>query len=92
MYGKLINGALEYAPFNFTSSNGVTANIDNDKLKELGYKEIEETAAEYDPANEYLEPSYSETEDKILVTYQVKIIDIMDLKKEKIEQSKLNLA
>lgn len=94
MYGKLNNEILEYAPKVFTTSNGVIVNFNSnkDKMKEFGYKEIEENLIDYDIENEYLEPSYEETEEKIIINYKIKQIDITELKKEKIEQSKLNLA
>lgn len=94
MYGKLIEGVLEYAPKIFTTSNGVIVNFNSnkDKMIEFGYKKIEDNIVEYNTIDEYLEASYKETEDKIIINYEVKPIDITEFKKEKIEQSKLILA
>ena len=94
MYGKLINGILEYAPKVFTTSNGVIVNFNSDRAKmlEFGYKEVVEEQVEYNTIDEYLEPTYEETEDKIIVTYTVRTIDITEDKLYKIQQSKENLA
>ena len=94
MYGKLTNGVLEYAPKVLTTSNGVIVNFnsDRDRMNDFGYKEVFEEQVEYDIINEYLEPSYKETNNRIIISYTVRTIDITDDKLYKIQQSKENLA
>lgn len=76
MFGKIIDGRLQIARQIIKNKNGGT--ISNPKTEELianGYKEIEYTEKPtFDREEETLYELYNETNDKIIVNYETRIL------------------
>ena len=69
MLGKIIDGRLQIAGKIIKDGNTTITNPTEEKLKELGYKEIEYTEKpQYNREEEKLQEVYTD-EDKIIVTY-----------------------
>lgn len=70
LYGKIVNNKLIIAGNKIQIKNGWITNPTEDKLKELGYKEIVYTEKpEYDKENEKLQETYIDGEN-ITVSYE----------------------
>ena len=70
MFGKIENGRLKIAGSKIEIENGWITNPTEEKLKELGYKEIEYTEKpQYDKEEEKLQEVYTDG-DKITVGYE----------------------
>lgn len=70
MLGKIIDGRLVVAGRIIKEGNTTITNPTEEKLKELGYKEIEYTEKpQYDKEEQKIVEVYSEGEDKIIVSY-----------------------
>ena len=82
LYGKLIDGVLEYAPKTYTLEDGrIICNFSNSPalMKRYGYKPIVDVQPEYDINIEYvIIVGYEETEENIIVKYTVKTIETME--------------
>lgn len=74
MYGKLIEGKINYAPANFMTPNGcliLNFNKNIDLIKEYGFKKISEDIPSYDPNNyDVYVHEYIETDDGITIVYK----------------------
>ena len=96
MYGKLVNGELIEAPYEYTFSNGMTiTNFNNDinLMTELGYKEIIPYDVPIDTRYKYIS-TYEEIDGKL---YETRVMDtseelLDDLKARRIVQTKEDLA
>ena len=72
MLGKLIDGRLQIAGRKVCEGKTKITNPTEEKLKELGYKEIEyDTKPEYDKENNKLTEEYTEEGNKIIVAYVI---------------------
>ena len=73
MLGKLVNGALSYAPKKIIIDGKTIFNPGEELLKEQGYKDVETTEA---PAvstqTQQAVPSWTEQEDKIVQSWELK--------------------
>ena len=70
MLGKIIDGRLVIAGKKIKIENGWITNPTEEKLKELGYKEIEYTEKPtFDKEEMKLYETYTEYQDKIIVAY-----------------------
>ena len=70
MYGKIIDGRLQYAGKIIQTEKGFISNPTNEQLVANGYKEIEYAEKPtYDKENFKLVEILSEADDKIYVTY-----------------------
>ena len=71
MYGKLVDGNLEYASTKAIIVDGmITTNPKDEDYRRTGYKLIvNNPPADYDDEKEY-EPEYKEEEDKIVINYK----------------------
>ena len=89
MYGKIINGALEYAPIDFVMGDGtVMTNFNKDValMKRYGYKIINDTKPSYNTETQYLRvESYVESDNEITVNYGIKDILIEPTAEEKLQ-------
>jgi len=73
MYGKLYNGNMSIAPSTIEFEDGsCICNPTEENLLDLGYKPINESAKPTLEANQYYIESYSENENEIIVSYEVK--------------------
>ena len=93
MYGKLIDGAIKYAPVNYlTEDNKMIFNFNTnvDVMKEYGFKEVINVVPSYD-ANTHIVTmdGYIEDTDTITVKY---VITAKPLSKEEQIQIQKNLA
>ena len=93
MYGKLINGAIKYAPVNYlTEDNKMIFNFNTnvDVMKEYGFKEVINVVPSYDANIQTLTmDGYIEDADTITVKY---VITAKPLSKEEQIQIQKNLA
>lgn len=91
-FGKLKNGVLQYAPKNYKNSNGniiVNFNKNEELLRNSGYKRIINEKPDYNKETEYLAIiGYEETEDNIIINYEIKEIVITKSLEEKMEELK----
>lgn len=91
-FGKLKNGVLQYAPKNYISPNGnIIVNFDKNEelLRKYGYKRIINEKPDYNKETEYIIVSgYEETEDSIIINYEIKEIVITKSIEEKMEELK----
>ena len=72
MLGKIIDGRLVVAGRIVKEGNTTITNPTEEKLRELGYKEIEyDTKPEYDKENNKLTEEYTEEGNKIIVAYVI---------------------
>lgn len=75
MYGKIIDGVLEYAPEIFSLPNGqIIINFNKNKniMKKYGYKEVVNQIPAYDPATQNVYISeYVEDYNEIIIVYGV---------------------
>lgn len=82
MYGKLINGNIEYAPSNFKLNDGsiiVNFNKSIDLMVDHGFKNVIDNKPTYDISIEYITISnISETEKNIIINYVIKKIEKID--------------
>lgn len=71
--GKIKNGAL-FSPTNSECEKIIVSNPSTEQIKYLlGYKDIiYSEKPEFDPVCEYLNEIYTETEDSIIVDFEVK--------------------
>lgn len=74
MYGRIVNGVLEYAPQNKVLENGgIIFNYSSnaESLKEDGYKLVVDNKLDYDEETQYIEfAGYTENENEIIVNYK----------------------
>ena len=74
MYGKLVDGKINYAPSNFMTPNGsliLNFNKNVGLMKEYGFKLIAEDKPSYDPNNyDLYVHEYIETDDSITIVYK----------------------
>ena len=93
MYGKLINGAIKYAPVNYlTEDNKMIFNFNTnvDVMKEYGFKEVINVVPSYDANIQTLTmDGYIEDADTITVKY---VITAKPVSKEEQIQIQKNLA
>lgn len=89
-YAILNNGVLEYAPVNYkTSSGNIIVNFNKNVvlMKKYGYKEVINQTPSYNENTEYIVISgYAETENNIIINYEVKQLEIVKSLDEKIEK------
>lgn len=75
MYGRLINGGLEYAPINYKLDDGriiMNFNKDEELMQKYGYKNVTHVIPDYDSTTQYIQISnYTETDENITVNYEV---------------------
>lgn len=80
MYGKLIDGVLEYAPEIFRLPNGqMILNFNKNKniMKKYGYKEVVNQIPAYDPATQSVYISeYVDDYNEIIIVYGVRDIPV----------------
>lgn len=72
MYAKLIDGELHPAPSRITYDEHFVINPSEDKLKSLDYLPVEEEPKPKTTENQYLVPTYSESDGKIIRSWSVK--------------------
>ena len=93
MYGKLVNGAIKYAPVNYlTEDNKMIFNFNTnvDVMKEYGFKEVINVVPSYDANTQTITmDGYIEDADTITVKY---VITAKPLSKEEQIQIQKNLA
>ena len=72
MYGKLINGNLQFPPKHLKENGRYIANYDNhdEALTEDGYKPLEYAEMGKDKRGYYQAEVYTELADRITVTYE----------------------
>lgn len=94
MYGKIVDGKLQYAPKNYVDSNGVmTLNFDSniEKMTEEGYKEVINNVPKYDElTHKVVKDMATEINGKINVVYKVVEKELTDV--EKIELLTRNIS
>lgn len=82
MYGKLVDGVLEYAPENLKLPNGkMILNFNNSEniMKKYGYKELANQIPAYDPATQNVYISeYVENDNEIIIVYRVYDIPVAE--------------
>lgn len=80
MYGKLINGEIQYAPKDYILGNGkILFNFDSDValLKKYKYKLIEDEKPDYNKNTQFLViDSCVENDNTIIINYAIKDNDI----------------
>ena len=80
MYGKIIDGVLEYAPEIFSLPNGqIIINFNKNKniMKKYGYKEVVNQIPSYDPATQSVYISeYVDDYNEIIIVYGVRDIPV----------------
>lgn len=73
MLGKLVNGAISYAPKKIIIDGKTIFNPTESLLKEQGYKDVETTEAPtVSTQTQQVVPSWTEQEDKIVQSWEVK--------------------
>lgn len=77
MYGKLVEGKINYAPVNFMTPDGrliLNFNKNVSLMKEYGFKKITENIPSYNP-DEYVlyVHEYVETDDGITIIYKTQV-------------------
>ena len=81
MYGRLINGGLEYAPINYKlDDNRVIINFNKSEelMGQYGYKNVIDIVPSCDENTQYVQISgYDETDEAIIINYE--IIDLPDV-------------
>lgn len=94
MYGKIVDGKLQYAPKNYVDSNGVmTLNFDSniEKMTEEGYKEVINSVPKYDElTHKVVKDMATEINGKINVVYKIVEKELTDV--EKIELLTRNIS
>lgn len=94
MYGKIVDGKLQYAPKNYVDSNGVmTLNFDSniEKMTEEGYKEVINSVPKYDElTHKVVKDMVTEINGKINVVYKIVEKELTDV--EKIELLTRNIS
>ena len=94
MYGKIVDGKLQYAPKNYVDSNGVmTLNFDSniEKMTEEGYKEVINSVPKYDElTHKVVKDMVTEINGKINVVYKIVEKELTDA--EKIELLTRNIS
>lgn len=82
MYAKLNNGVLEYAPINYTLSDGrVIVNFNKSEvlMKKYGFKLVVDEKPIFNQDTEYLViTGYNEQETTITVLYTIKQMDMIE--------------
>lgn len=75
MYGRLINGELEYAPINYKLVDNriiLNFNKNEDIMKQYGYKNVIDIVPSYDKNTQYVQISgYDETDEAIIINYEI---------------------
>ena len=75
MYGRLINGGLEYAPINYKLvDNRIILNFNKseDIMRQYGYKNVIDIVPSYDENTQYVQISgYDETDEAIIINYEI---------------------
>ena len=91
-FGKLKNGVLQYAPKNYKNPKGniiVNFNKNINLMKQFGFKEVIHQKPSYNEETEYIVISgYTETENNIIINYEVKQKIIEPTIEEKIKEIK----
>lgn len=88
MYGKIIDGQLQYAGQIIKTDKGFISNPTTEQLVELGYKEIEYTEKpNYDINNQKLNELYNEQENKIIINYE--IVGLTDIEKLEVKKQQV---
>ena len=81
MYGRLINGGLEYAPINYKLDDNrviINFNKNEDIMRQYGYKNVIDIVPGCDENTQYVQISgYDETDEAIIINYE--IIDLPDV-------------
>ena len=81
MYGRLINGGLEYAPINYKLVDNriiLNFNKNEDIMRQYGYKNVIDIVASCNKNTQYVQISgYDETDEAIIINYE--IIDLPDV-------------
>lgn len=94
MYGKIVDGKLQYAPKNYVDSNGVmTLNFNSniEKMTEEGYKEVINSVPKYDElTHKVVKDMVTEINGKINVVYKIVEKELTDV--EKIELLTRNIS
>lgn len=82
MYAKLNDGVIEYAPINYTLSDGrVIVDFNNNEvlMRKYGFKEVLDEPPVFNKDIEYLLIlGYSETPNNIIVDYTIRQMDPID--------------
>lgn len=82
MYGKLVEGKINYAPVNFMTPNGcliLNFNKNVNLMKEFGFKLVVEDIPSYNPSKYVLYVyEYIETDDSITIVYKTQDKKIYD--------------
>lgn len=93
-FAILKNGVLEYAPVNYTLSDGrIITNFNKSEtmMRKYGFKEVIDIQPEYDDITEYLLiNSYTENEENIVINYVIKQMNTVDIDKN-IEEKVIEL-
>ena len=75
MYGRLINGGLEYAPINYKLVDNriiLNFNKNEDIMRQYGYKNVIDIVASCDKNTQYVQISgYDETDEAIIINYEI---------------------
>ena len=71
MYGKLIDGSIQYAPRKITEGSAIIYNPTGAQLEALGYKPIEVEPQPEVPEGYHLEVVWSETESAIIKDWEI---------------------
>lgn len=75
MYGRLINGGLEYASINYKLVDNriiLNFNKNEDIMKQYGYKNVIDIVPSYDKNIQYVQISgYDETDEAIIINYEI---------------------
>lgn len=69
MFGKLIDGVIEYAPKTITIDSGIICNPTDAQLAEAGYKPVIEGDVPTYSARQKIITTYSESASEINITY-----------------------
>ena len=75
MFAKFIDGALQYAPFNYKTDDGqIIVNFNKSEIimKQYGFKEVVDVKPVYDEETQYIVVvDYIDNEDSIVINYEV---------------------
>ena len=75
MYGRLINGGLEYAPINYKLDDNrviINFNKNEDIMRQYGYKNVIDIVPGCDKNTQYVQISgYDETDEAIIINYEI---------------------
>lgn len=75
MYGRLINGGLEYAPINYKLDDDriiINFNKSEELMGQYGYKNVINIVPSCDENTQYVQISgYDETDEAIIINYEI---------------------